>query len=158
MRSIFYRTSRDMQAPLQRTIVMSDTPSRKTLYTYTIHLLTLRYLSRLPLGSTELKTLIIPALGTNLVQRLLLITARSGASLATALPRLQGLGQGGIVTVQRVALQVILVFLVGESKGAVFGVLPAGTCLDILSVCSPGDVVAACDTYPGTGCCPPSPR
>lgn len=128
------------------------------LYTHTINLFTPRYLSGLPLGSTELKTLIIPALGTNLVQRLLLITARSGASLATALPRLQGLGQGGIVAVQRVAFQVILVFLVGESKGAVFGVLPASTCLDIFSVCSPGSVVAACDTYPGTGCCPPSPR
>jgi len=103
-------------------------PYRNTLYTHTIDLLTLRHLGGLALSSAELKTLVIPALGTNLVKLLLLVTAGSRASLATALSRFQSLDEGGVVAIQRIAFQVILMLFVGESKGTVFGVRPPSTC------------------------------
>lgn len=69
-------------------------------YSDAIHLFATRHLSRIPLRRAHLQTLIIPTLGTKLVQSLLLFTVRRGAFLATALARLNRLNDGGIVAVQ----------------------------------------------------------
>jgi hypothetical protein len=91
MRSILYQFSRHACSVTKR--------NDSSLYTYTIHFLTLWHLSRLSLSSAELETLIIPALSTNFVQSLLLLAMGGRASLSTALPRLQSLDKSSIVTV-----------------------------------------------------------
>lgn len=74
------------------------------LYTHPLDFLALRHLSRLSLCSAELETLVIPALGTNLVQGLLALAVESRAVLATAVPRLHRLDKTGVLAVQRVTL------------------------------------------------------
>lgn len=55
-------------------------------YPDSIDLLTSSGLSRLPISSAHLQSLVIPALGALLIQRLLFFPARHRSSLTPALP------------------------------------------------------------------------
>lgn len=95
-----------------------------TLYPSTFNLLTLRHLGSLPLSGTQLQALVLPALRTNLVQRLLALPMRRRTFLTSTLPRLDRLDQSGVVTVQRITFQIILVIFLREDVRAEFRVFP----------------------------------
>ena len=104
-------------------------PMIDPLYSSAVHFLALGHLGCFPLRGAGLETLVIPSLGAELVQSLLLFAAGSRALLATTYAGLGCLDQGGIVAVQRVSFQIIVVRLVGKDKGAELGVHPAGSCI-----------------------------
>lgn len=120
----------DLQRKIM-TMSISRTPKSKNqrtpLYTHALNLLTLRHLSPLPLGSAKLKALIVPALGANLVQGLLAVTVERRTILATAVPRLNGFNETGIVAVQQITLQIVPVLLLREGECAELGVGPSST-------------------------------
>src|SRR4051794_39763988 len=97
------------------------------LYPHSIHLLTPANLGRLTLSRAHLQSLVIPALGTKLIQVPLLFTAVHGALLTTTFPRVECLLNGSIIAVQRVSVEVGGVHFLGESKGSVLGVDPTGS-------------------------------
>lgn len=109
---------------------MSDPANPEThLYAHPFHLLASRHLGRLSLRSAKLQTLVIPALGTNLVQGLLLLAVGGRAVLTAAVPGLNSLDEGSVVAVQLIALQIVLVRFFREGESAELGVGPAGTCV-----------------------------
>lgn len=129
-----------------------------TLYPSTFNLLTLRHLGSLPLSGTQLQALVLPALCTNLVQRFLALPMRRRTFLTSTLSRLDRLDQSGVVTVQRIAFQIILMIILREDVRAVFRVLPPGSFTSGQLILILIVAVDQGQTYPGKDCYPPSPR
>lgn len=128
------------------------------LYPCTFNLLTLRHLGSLPLSGTQLQALVLPALRTNLVQCLLVPPMRRRTFLTSTLSRLDRLDQSGVVTVQRIAFQIILMIFFRKDICAVFRVLPPGSFTSGQLILILIVAVDQGQTYPGKDCYPPSPR
>lgn len=78
----------------------------------TVNLLALGHLGRLPVRSAHLQALVVPALGTALVQCLLLFTVWGRTLFPAASSGFNGLDDGGVIPIQRVSFQVSLVSLI----------------------------------------------
>ena len=74
-----------------------------SLYSYSLHLFTTRYLGSLALCSAKRQPLVLPPLRTQLVQRLLALPVGSSTVLAACVTRFDCLDKRGIVAFQPVA-------------------------------------------------------
>lgn len=117
-----------------KTITMSKNQS----YSHSINLFTLRNLSCLLLLRAKL---LIPALSTELVKRLLFLTTWGRTLLPTPLSGLNSLNQRSIFTVHLVPIQIITMCFIRESVGSELGIWP--TCTLVLAAIFPvlGEVV-----------------
>lgn len=103
------------------------------LHADTINFLAPRYLGSLPVSSTHLQPLVVPALISLLIECLLLLAIGHGASFPPALPRVNSLFKGSIIAIQSVSLQVVCVCLLGKCVCTVFSIDPAGACIALAS-------------------------